>query len=234
MFSPNEDKFWEALNTVHIPVAKSDTASHVVVDVDGEEQVGAEQTQQQQQAQQDRGAGAQEQVKELLRDHLSRNKRLFDILYFNKTSSGSLPLFEVIPTRCRSISKEELLKDKEAARDEANGSGSVTVAADVAAAPTKVADTKERVIAKISDSQMQCIVCLKPTLLYPSMTDQAWSEQALAATDGDGTFARASEIESSSGTTRTLDSATSTCMARSLPLPRPTWIPSARVCEGST
>lgn len=118
----------------------------------------------------------EEIVKVSMRKHLASSKRLFDILYFDSTDETrkpqSIPLFEAIAARQHS-------------KKEQNGDGG-----DGTSGQDPEAMTRKKPVgyslAKISDSQEQCIVSLNPTLLYPSETEETWSQVKLASNEATG------------------------------------------------
>ena len=106
-------------------------------------------------------------VKENLRTHLGRDNRMFDILCFKE---HNMPLFEAHSPRLRKAGLGGV-GAPDAEDENENGNGTTTAAPSV--------PDRERVITRISDKQQQCIVSLKPTLMYPHEKTKDWVELEL-------------------------------------------------------
>ena len=158
-FKPNEEVFWKALNRVSISVSSSrgydDGATTATTAATGE-------------------GGDDTLIKESLRAHLSREKRLFDILCFKQ---GSMPLFEFNSPRARK--KPPLAANGGLHHHQANGSGKLDSLSGALDSLLSGGEAS-RVLARISDRQGPCIVSLKPSLLYPRETEDAFVEASLA------------------------------------------------------
>lgn len=143
-FEPNEATFWKAVDRVSITVSSKRLV----------ENGGAE------------GEAEDSQVKEVLRAHLSRKNRLFDILCFKR--ERGLPLFEV---------SSRLIRKKHPIIPMPNGE--VAHATQGALELEHSPQEKGRVLTKISDLQGRCIVSLRPTLLYPMKGENSFVEAEL-------------------------------------------------------